>query len=88
MKTALAVVLSSLALLLLYLYIGGLLLGYLRIRFLPGVNIGDVAAVVLILLYGYAVYSLGKIAAKSRCEHEGRRGVGVNTGGRRRGDIQ
>ncbi|MEL9991687.1 MAG: hypothetical protein QXP98_06120 [Thermoproteus sp.] len=81
MRTALFVVLFSAVLLLLYLYIGGLLLGYLRVKFLPGVSIGDMVAVALILLYGYAVYSIGKIAAKSRCKREGRGSAGVDIGG-------
>ncbi|WP_148678553.1 hypothetical protein [Thermoproteus uzoniensis] len=72
MKSALAVVLFSFALLLAYLYLGGLLLGYLRVRPLPYVNVGDFMAVALILLYGYAVYFVGQIVAKRQCEREGR----------------
>jgi len=72
MRGALAVVLFSFALLVAYLYIGGLLLKYLRIRPLPYLNVGDFAAAVLILLYGYAVYFVGRAVAKRQCEHEGR----------------
>ncbi len=72
MKGAFALVLFSFALLLLYLYLGGLFLGYLRVRPLPYITVGDVMAAVLILLYGYAVYLIGKAIAKSHCKHEGR----------------
>ncbi len=72
MKSALLVVVFSFALLLFYLYLGGLLLGYLRIRPLPYVTLGDLVAVALILLYGYVVYLVGRKIAEAQCKHKGR----------------
>lgn len=72
MRGALALVLFSFGLLLLYLYLGGLFLGYLRARPLPYITVGDVVAATLILLYGYVVYLVGKAIARGRCEREGR----------------
>lgn len=67
MKSALALVLAAYALLLAYLLVGGLALSWLRTRILPPVSSGDVAAAVLILLYGYVVYKIGKRLAQARC---------------------
>ncbi|CCC81380.1 hypothetical protein [Thermoproteus tenax] len=72
MKRALAVVLFSWALLLFYLYIGALLLNYLRIRLVSYISVGDIVAVGLMLLYGYGVYYVGKETAQSSCKPKGR----------------
>ncbi|MFB6490029.1 MAG: hypothetical protein TU35_002075 [Thermoproteus sp. AZ2] len=67
MRTALAAVLVAYALLVAYLYIGGLFLDALRVRVLAPISVGDLVAVALIAVYGYAVYRLGKALAKAKC---------------------
>lgn len=72
MKTALIAVLAAYALLTIYLYIGGLFLSVLRTRVLAPISIGDLVAAVLIAIYGYAIYELGKALAKTKCSGDRR----------------
>ncbi|MEZ0319572.1 MAG: hypothetical protein ABWK05_06245 [Pyrobaculum sp.] len=72
MRKALALLITSYAVLVALFVAGSKTLAYLRIRLVGGFTVGDVIIVLFILLYGVVIYITGLWAVRVTCKNRRR----------------